>query len=652
MKSKSIYNFNKQLSSRISSKIWAPIKKNIVKKRNRNELEINEFVSGTEVKNYLLKDPSLDWYEQYYITNGINNAKMSKQKKRRLEHEIDEEKKKLNILFDGGIEFEKKVLDIIKHDFGDEYMLINSDGRAGTNESNYKKTVNAMKAGIPIISQGVLIDTKRKTRGTADLIVRSDYLNRLVNRIAITSENEIYKAPKLSGNYHYRVIDIKWTSMTLCANGYTIRNEDRFPCYKGQLAIYNSMIGEIQGYTPTETYILAKSWKIDRANNPTNGFNCFDLLGVIDYEGFDEQYVEKTKDAINWVRTVRRCGSTWNPLKPDRSEMYPNASNKYDAPWTKVKKNIAKELGEITQIWYVSSQHRDNAHRAGIMSWKDKRCTSKMLGITGDKKPNTIDLILEVNRDPKTKIIPETIENNLFNWQIKSPVDFYVDFETIGMCLYNTDIDIKNCKADSDMVFMIGVGYEVKNQWNYKVFASNTFTIAEEYRIFNEFSKFIEEKSKEFNPAGDLIPRLFHWSPAEIKNLEHANFRHGGKWKHLDNPSTTIWTDMCYVFTNEPVVVKGALNFRLKEIGKAMYKLRYIKTLWRDNGPADGFDAMISAIQYYKNKENDCLDNKTKKTFDEIIKYNEVDCKVIWEIVKYLRKHNCKPDLFRYQDLE
>lgn len=650
---KSTYIIDKPLSHITSTKIWKPLTTNNIKnKKRRTESNINEYVSGTEVKNYLLKDPCLDWYELYYTTKGIQNKKISKQMKKKLEQDVNNEKQKLNILFDRGMEFEKKVLDELKHNFDNEYIQINTEGRSGTTNLNYIKTVDAMKAGISIISQGVLIDDKRKIRGTADLIVRSDCLNKLVSRPVITPTNEIYKAPKLSGNYHYRVIDIKWTSMILCSNGYTIRNGDRFPCYKGQLAIYNSIIGEIQGYIPNETYILSKSWKIDKVNNNKKGFNCFDLLGVIDYEGFDEQYIEKTKNAINWVREVRKYGFEWNPVQPTRNEMYPNLSNKFDSPWTKVKKEISNELGEITQIWYTSVQNRENAHKQGVMSWKDKRCTSKLLGINGDKKPNTIDLILEVNRDSKVKIIPEIIENNLFNWQIKSPIDFYVDFETITTCLYETNVDIKNCKTESDMVFMIGVGYEQKGKWNYKVFTSNVFTIAEEYRIFSEFSKFIKEKTKELNPKNDFVPRLFHWSPAEIRNLEHVNIRHNNEWKDLDNPLTAIWTDMCSVFTNEPIVVKGALNFKLKEIGRAMYKLRYIRTLWKEDGPSDGFDAMISAIQYYKEKDNNTLNVQTKKIFDEIIKYNEVDCKVIWEIVKYLRENNCKPDMFEYPDLK
>jgi hypothetical protein len=105
---------------------------------------------------------------------------------------------------------------------------------------------------------------------------------------------------------------------------------------------------------------------------------------------------------------------------------------------------------------------------------------------------------------------------------------------------------------------------------------------------------------------------------------------------------------MYHVFVSEPIVVKGSLNFNLKSIGRAMYDLKYVKTLWSDDGPSDGFGAMIDAVKYYKNKSNfgDSIENK--KNFQSIIDYNEIDCKIIWEIVDYLRKHNCDPDRFVY----
>src|SRR5436305_9145132 len=106
-------------------------------------------------------------------------------------------------------------------------------------------TLTLMERGVPIIAQAPLINDANKTFGVADILIRSDYLPVVFN--TFTCDNEInIPAPNLPmiGNttYHYRVIDVKWTTMILCVDGLTIRNEGRFPAYKGQLAVYTATL--------------------------------------------------------------------------------------------------------------------------------------------------------------------------------------------------------------------------------------------------------------------------------------------------------------------------------------------------------------------------------------------------------------------------
>lgn len=610
-----------------------------------NTSNMTEYVSGTAIKNHLLKDPVLDWYDLHYDTFVAKRLKSTKIKSDSLDKKFGEKSDSLDKLFENGIAFEKYVNDRLKKKFGPMMVTVNNDNQSGITMANFNKTVLLMKKGIPIISQAVLINQKNKTRGVADLLVRSDYLNEIVKRPVISKENLQVQAPSLkqsskSEKFHYRVIDIKWTTMTLCSNGYTIRNLDKFPCYKGQLAIYNSIVGQIQGYTPQESYIMAKSWQNPRKHNPESGYDCFDLLGVVNYATFDKPFIQKTIDAVKWVNDVRTNGSDWSPFEPKRSEMYPNMSNHNDAPWTEQKKECSEKLGELTQIWCVSEKHRSFAHSKGIMSWKDKRCNSITLGIDGDKKPNAVDSILKINRGAKHKMFPKFIENDVFNWQTESPVDFFVDFETINTCFCD-NLTTNTTAVHSDIVFMIGVGYCDKKKWKYQSFIAKLPTVKEEGRIFSEFCKFVFEKCKLSDshlpgrdfPGGDYVPRFFHWSQAEITNLIHVNSRHDDKWKHLLDNDVVNWIDMYDVFTSEPIVVKGAFNFKLKEIGQAMFKLGFVKTKWPEDGPTNGLDAMIMAIECYEKKNN--------SNMELIEKYNEIDCKMVYEIVLYLRKNNC-----------
>lgn len=612
------------------------------KQNEQIDKQINEYVSASTVKNYLLQDPILDWFEEYgggkkrkYSNlSDDQNVNQSKQSKQFNQPNQSNKGDKKNPLFEGGINFENKINEHLRHKFGPNLIEINTQGRGGCTRDNADRTISAMITGYHVILQGVVFNDFNKTNGTFDLIVRSDCVNNLFARQVLDDELVTLKAPKLSGNYHYIVIDIKWTTMTLCANGYTIRNDGRFPSYKGQLAIYNCAIGNIQGYIPPKAYIMAKAWKIDKKNDYKEGYNSFDLLGEIDYSEFDYKYINSTIDALGWVRTVRKFGDTWDLYNPTVSEMYPNCSNKLDSPWTKEKQEVADRIGELTNIWHVTVKHRQNAHVHGIKSWKDPRCNSKIMGFTTDGRAKVVDALLDINRSDTNVISPAIIQNNEFVWQTPGPTDFYIDFETANCCFHNPQLDIKNTKTEPDMVFMIGVGHIENNEFVYKVFYTNDLSLKEEERMFDEFSKYLVQKIKQLDPNLEYTPRLFHWGFAEQANVNHVNDRHLDKYVKLFG--FCQWVDMYKIFISEPIVVKGSLDFKLKHIGKAMHKHGLVATLWDDNGPSDGLGAMLSAIECYQN-------NKIQSPeYQLIIDYNKIDCKILWEMLCYLRQNHCQ----------
>ena len=92
-----------------------------------------------------------------------------------------------------------------------------------------------------------------------------DLSNTTINHI--DTKTPIYTELLTGNKYHYRVIDCKWTTMTLCADNVSIRKEGLFPAYKGQLAVYTAALGQMQGYTPNYAYIMAKKWKIGTSSS-------------------------------------------------------------------------------------------------------------------------------------------------------------------------------------------------------------------------------------------------------------------------------------------------------------------------------------------------------------------------------------------------
>jgi predicted RecB family nuclease len=600
----------------------------------------DKWISGTSVANYLNGEPLIDWLNLYYNRYGFNTTRITRSFTNNLKKSIANNTNNINnthttTLMSNGLKFESKVYEYLKQTYPDKFINVIPNDKINL-ERNFVKlntiTNDLIVKGVPLIAQAVLLHKQSRMRGVADLLVRSDFVNRLFKRPVLKSSEIKYK-----NKPYYVVIDIKWTSMTLCVDGETIRNDNRFKSYKGQLLIYNFLLGKIQNYTPPCAFIMAKNWKVDSKYDPQEGFSCFDLLGKINYKTRDNEYIKKTYDAINWVHNVRNNGLNYSPLNPSIKEMCVNMSNQNDTQWVSVKKELVKNTKDVTAIWNITHNHRDKTFDKNIKRWDQPDCNSESLGLSDGKRSHIINKILEINKQNQIKIYPNKLENirdNRFNWQKKFKSDFYIDFETISTSFdENDDMDIFNSKNDlNQIIFMIGVGYQQDDEFKYEVFKMNELNSDEEKRILIDFKKFIDEKAVELDKKEKYNTRLFHWSHAEQTMLEKAFERHPSLLKMWENHIE--WVDLCDIFTSEPIVVKGALCFKLKEIGNALYSSGLIDTYWDSSELSDGLSAMAYGIKYYK-KEN--KNTQDEETFNQIIKYNKVDCKVLWDIVKMLR---------------
>lgn len=611
---------------------------------NEEDSTGKNWISASKIKNYLLKEPLLDWLE-IYSNNRTSQMSTSSTCKKEKNYQYDitiNNKDNQNLLLEKGINFEYELIESLKKKHPNCVKKVINKGDI-LNKEKSQITEKLMKEGTPIIEQAALYNEKNKTFGIADILIRSDWINKLFEREILNEKEVSISAPNLKSQYHYRVIEIKWTNIAFCANGLNIRNNQRMPAYKGQVAIYNSAMGVIQGFIPNKGYILGKSWSMTN-NTKEKGFNCFTRLGEIDFENFDNKIIKETIEAIKWIRKLRYNGHLWklnekevtdsegknNITYPTVPELYPNMCNKFDNHFSNIKKNLSHSMKEITELWMVGVKHRQNAFKKGIMNWMDPRCHSITLGIKGKKIAPIVDKILHINRNSESLILPTKIKNNFLNWQFVTKNDIYIDFESINECLYIDEMNLENSKSENQMVFMIGIGFISDNKWNYKCFVANDPTINEEKRIFDEFFDFVK-----YNFDLNEKIKLYHWSFAEPTMFKNSNKRHLFKWNTWNN--IINWVDMCKIFIDEPIVIKGSMKFGLKEIAKNMFKLKMINSFWPETGPDNGLSAMIDAIKYYKNKE----DPLNKNLLHNIIIYNEIDCKIVYEIVNYLRLNNC-----------
>jgi len=686
--------------------IWDILYTTDNRKRIKNNQSKHDWISASKTKNYILNDTCIDWLESYYHRKGIGGDELLPQDNRLV---ISRKSNNLELLFDGGHISENKLYDELKEVYRDDFVIVFEESdylkfcaeatMNGWIREKYNQTIQLMESGTPLIGQAVMINDRNATYGVADILIRSDYLENLFDNF----EPDPYinhQAPKLKKvrgyknkgtRYHYRVVDYKWSMMMLCVDGKTVRNTGRFPAYKGQLAIYTACLEQMQGYAPTVAYLMCKGWKIDRAiTKPEEcGYSCFDRPGVIDYMGKDKHFIQLTKEAVDWISRVQKDGMTWEYGKdrPTVVEMYPNMNKQTDPKFNKVKQELAERYNDLTQIWYVDHRHREIARNHGIDSCKDARLNARLLGIDGKRGP-IIDQIIQINRSTTEELInPPIIMNNMKDWQKESDMDYYIDMETINMNLFMDPkkMDIDHNYTGSDVTFMIGIGFK-NNQtidsrkilnsldmnicrighhinhtddgWEFICLYLQEFNQTDEAELYQTLYQFISERKKILKSKKKI--RFFHWTSAELRFMDRAHSRIKAlNWNKSNNLSNKllrfvanelIWVDMCDVFQSEPIVVKGAYRFKLKAVARAMYDNQMISTLWKNDTMSDGFSAMISAIELYRdsihlNKKKRGINKELCKEYMEIVLYNEIDCKVMWEIVNYLRTNHCKPQI-------
>lgn len=594
-----------------------------------SDLDWQEWVSAGRTRHFILDDPLLDWLELYGRDHGFlpDNEQPG----------YDPRTDFGTFLFRQGNAFEAAVVSTLST--GEQLRRIASGPGEIRDPAAAQATFEAMSEGVPMIHQGVLHDPQHRTYGAPDLLVRSDVLHRLFPG-AISAEEAALPAPGLgAATWHYRVLDIKFTTLHLAATG-VLANEGSGKAYKSQLYIYNQALGRLQGFEPETAYLLGRGWhQVSRGGG--RGSSCLERLAPVKMDSMLTHHLPlgtATAVACDWIRELRRDGAGWRVTpRPSRPELYPNAGHVEDAPWHAAKREIAHQLQEITQLWQVGVTGRRQAHEAGVFSWRDPACTPTLLGVTGERNPIVLAEMLDINRDlAAPPVRPSRIAAAEAEWRQPASLEFYVDFETVTDL--NDDFASLPQRGGQPLIFMIGCGHMEAGEWRFACFITPTLTEACEAELIDDWFKHMDDIRRRLIPDGPE-PRLYHWSQAETSSFETAYnsavSRHPGKaW-----PSPAWFDFLTRVIKEEPVVVRGALGFGLKAVARALHSHSLIETVWQD-GPADGLGAMVGAWWCQEEATRTGAGLADIDLMQDIRAYNEVDCRVMMEAVRYLRQHH------------
>lgn len=348
---------------------------------------------------------------------------------------VDETTRYQKMLMQRGVEFEQ--LWIHEH-YPDAVKIQPAFGHEAL-----KNTLRAMLAGIPVISQPQLWDLSRQSYGKADLLVRDNSLGSDL------------------GPYHYRLIEIK-------------RSKSLRDYHVMQAAIYNRMVGRIQGYTPEELTVAL----------PT-------MEEKITFPSVEEQL----EDHLSQWKTLRDGQWVPEPGRPPEATRSP--WRLYGNKWVDANKDLVLLAG-------VGAKERTQLRQAGIHR-VDQLWDLKLEGVAeilGNSHGTGAYYVAQAYKTggpiakPGSRLAIPRAKRRL-----------YFDFETSDGVH----------PTEPPHVYLIGCWDGERDQF-VKFLARGA---EDEGRIFTEFLDYV----------GDVQnTRLYHWSDFEVRQMAKVMER----WPHLE----------------------------------------------------------------------------------------------------------------------
>ena len=571
------------------------------------------WITATSTYNYMVNDPLIDWLEADHRPSRPRSDSIT-------QTETFE-----SFLMRKGIDFEAKVVNYIHENINPVVKVAEFYSPEGVD-----KTKSLMEQGVPFLHSAPLANPRTRSYGVADLIVRSDYVSRLIQEGFPTGFlDSIHDRCSLSDSYHYVVIDIKFSTLPLNSTGNFLLNQGSFSAYKAQIWMYNQAIGHIQKYVPKYGFVLGRRWNYTQRGEKFSNFSCLSRLGAIDFKGYDSRIITKARKAVRWSRDVKQNGFKWKTNPPSRIELYPNMCRD-SGKWNKYKRNLSQQLGEITSVWMCGPKNRKIAFENGYKDWRNPRVTSDDLGIRGNRG-EIIDKMLSINRQRRDKVLPLIVNESTFAWKSHDN-EVFVDFETFSDVF--SDFDSLPLQKPSNLIYHIGVGwFDAGNNWKYRYFICHRPDSSEEFRIMKEFSDFLVEKGN---------PYIYYWH-AEKHFWKTACEKQFDRSSLSDEQRDEIvmWglnhqlKDLRKLFVDEKVVVQGCFGFGLKEIARCLKSHNLISTRL-ESECSNGRTAMIQAWRAYTRFERPWKSGVMK----DVTQYNEYDCRLLGDILTYLRRNH------------
>jgi len=359
-----------------------------------------------------------------------------------------------------------------------------------------------------------------------------------------------------------------------------------------------------------QSYIIGNKWHYteDKKQIESEEENDFNKLGIINFSH------RETRKLIykynNWLEEIRYNDDKY-VIFNDKSYT-PNYSTNEQSEWLDFKKSILEKKNDLVLIYGIGEKTKELFNKDKIFSWKDPNFLKNIkkdkynLGIN---KCNIIQNILELNKTEKL-IYPLILPKETKMILKKNDLEIYCDFETLNSFL-----------GKENLTYLIGMSYKYKDEEiKYEYFFAKKDNSESEKEIFDNFIDKINELEEKYN----CNSMVYCWSKAEVGFLR--NFNRKNNYKYFIH-----FTDLLEILKKNCILIKNNIyGFGLKHYVKSMYEHNMIKLNYKLECDS-GDKSIISALNYY-NKNN--IDE-----YWNLIKYNEIDCTIMYEILTYIRNY-------------
>lgn len=374
----------------------------------------------------------------------------------------------------------------------------------------------------------------------------------------------------------YFVLDVKCKSLKPKKTG---ELRAGFEWENVQVYAYEQALARMLGRTSRVGYIMGR--KMEQSNS------CLKALAWVDPN--EPKHATDLAAAMSWRRLLAEKGSEWSLEDVIASEYGPTENSGKSGDWTVAVKDI----------------------------WKKRF------------PPPTEGPILT----------PTVIQADRGIWYPKPKLEFFVDFETFSNL--NGKPEQMPIWAGPAIIFMIGCGHEEDGEWQFQSWIAEEETEQAELAILEAWLAHMEATRKRLGVQVGR-PLVHHWSNKEVDDLKKAGERHRREFLAQVN----LYDLLKHVFKAGNVKVRGVRGHSLKPVTRALHEAKEIETTWMEGAVSDGMAALAAGWHCYAEAKRSgipaaevCALNGSP-LMKQILDYNEVDCKAMWEILRYIRTNH------------